>query len=162
MLQYKDVKAKDLDGAFIELNNVSYSGNVYHEGASGSLVFGVKEGNIYRINPMEKEQQDDITKGQLVVEVSDEVIRWRQEHEIGDVYAKRYLGESKFQGDAGMPMIDALSAYLAGTFNIYSWDANIKTKDGVVAKLIRDGKRNDQPEVKVKSDGKATTVTVSD
>ena len=163
MLEFKDLKEADLDGAFIELNDVSYSGNVYHEGGNGSLVFGISEQNIYRIDPMVKEQHDDATKGQLIVTVAGNVVRWRQEHDIGDVYAKRYLDEAQFEGkDAGKAMITALSKYLAGTFNIYSWDANIKTKEGIVEKLIMDGKKNDQPEVKVSPTNGGASVTVSD
>ena len=162
MLEFKDLKEADLDGAFIELNDVSYSGNVYHEGGNGSLVFGISEQNIYRIDPMVKEQHDDATKGQLVVTVAGNVVRWRQEHELGNIYAKQFLAESKFTGDAGIPMMQALHNYLAGTFNIYVFDVNIKMPGDIVNKLIIDGKVNDQQEVKVTTNEHGASVQVNE
>jgi len=162
MIELKDLKASDLDGAFIELNDVTMSGNAYIEGGSGSMVFGVKEGNIYKIDPQIKEQHDDPTKGQLVVTVSDDTIRWRQEHELGNIYAKQFLAESKFTGDAGIPMMQALHNYLAGTFNIYVFDVNIKMPGDIVNKLIIDGKVNDHPEVKVTTNEHGASVQVNE
>lgn len=163
MIELKDLKEENLDDGFIEINNVSESGNVYHENGAGSLVFGVAERNIYLIDPSDKKQHADFTKGQLIVTVSDDTVRWRQEHEIGNIYEHKYLQEAKFVGDdAGQAMITALYNYLRGTFNIYTWDAHLHTKDDIVEEIVIDGKRNGTPSISVTSDDEGTIVKVSD
>lgn len=160
MIEYKDIKAADLEDTFLELVNVSYSGDVFFEEGIGRLTFAIKGGSIYKIDAEDEEQEADPTKGEMVVTTADKKVRWRQKHEVGNIYAQTYLGEADFRGDAGIPMIDALNAYLKGTYAIYEWDANIVNQDGIVERLIIDGKRQGRPNVTVTSDDDSATVKV--
>lgn len=162
MIELKDIKYSNLDGNFITLKNVSDSGNTYYPGGVGMLSYGIANHGIYQIDPTDKEQRQDPTKGFLVVEASAGKVRWIRDHEIGNTYAKSFLQEAPFTGDSGIDMIYAFVDHIQGTYNTYTWDTMLVTPEGATEDLIIDGKRNGTPNVSTQGIAGGFNVTLSE
>ena len=128
-MELSEVSLATLNGKYIIVTSPTVSGNVYVENGHLNQGFGVVNGEIYHID-FSTDQIKDPTKGDLVVtlDAPNKTIYWRQTHEEQQPYeAWASLHSSKFGGDAGAPLLEALEAYVRGTFNLTGYDTRLVT-----------------------------------
>lgn len=144
LAKQNDVKLADLNNKFVVIKDVTDYGNLFAEDGDRALVFGIKGNDIYKIDTSAEhfdEQVADPTKGELVVELdsADSKINWKQDHiEQQPFESFNSLRSSKFVGDAGYPLLQALEAHIHGTYNISGYDTRLVS----VAELVADLKDN--------------------
>lgn len=145
LAKQNDFKLADIDGKFIVIKDVTDSGDIYVDKGDLTLVLGVVNGNVYRLTNKTAEfeaQVADPTKGELVVELdkSNKKINWLQDHvEQQPFETFNSLRTSKYTGDdAGYPLVQAVEAYVHGTFNISGYDTRVVTAAELIAD-IKDG-----------------------
>lgn len=123
----------DLDGNFIVIKDVTDYGDLFVGDGDLPLVFGVVNGNIYKLhyNDADKFTAElaDPTKGELVVELDkgNKKINWLQDHiEQQPFESFNSLRSAKYYGDdAGLPLLNALQAHIHGTYNISGYDTRL-------------------------------------
>ena len=145
LAKQNDFKLADIDGKFIVIKDVTDSGDIYVDKGNLTLILGVVNGNVYRLTNKTAEfeaQVADPTKGELVVELdkSNKKINWLQDHvEQQPFETFNSLRTSKYTGDdAGYPLVQAVEAYVHGTFNISGYDTRVVTAAELIAD-IKDG-----------------------
>lgn len=127
------VTEADLDGNFIVIKDVTDYGDLFVSDGDFPLVFGVVNGNIYKLhyNDADKFTAElaDPTKGKLVVELdkANKKINWLQDHiEQQPFESFNSLRSAKYYGDdAGLPLLNALQAHIHGTYNISGYDTRL-------------------------------------
>ena len=145
LAKQNDFKLADIDGKFIVIKDVTDSGDIYVDKGDLTLILGVVDGNVYRLTNKTADfeaQVADPTKGELVVELdkSNKKINWLQDHvEQQPFETFNSLRTSKYTGDdAGYPLVQAVEAYVHGTFNISGYDTRVVTAAELIAD-IKDG-----------------------
>lgn len=145
LAKQNDFKLADIDGKFIVIKDVTDSGDIYVDNGDLTLILGVVDGNVYRLTNKTADfeaQVADPTKGELVVELDKEnkKINWLQDHvEQQPFETFNSLRTSKYTGDdAGYPLVQAVEAYVHGTFNISGYDTRVVTAAELIAD-IKDG-----------------------
>lgn len=145
LAKQNDFKLADIDGKFIVIKDVTDSGDIYVDNGDLTLILGVVDGNVYRLTNKTADfeaQVADPTKGELVVELdkSNKKINWLQDHvEQQPFETFNSLRTSKYTGDdAGYPLVQAVEAYVHGTFNISGYDTRVVTAAELIAD-IKDG-----------------------
>lgn len=134
------VKLADLNGKFIVIKDVTDYGDLFNDMGDQALIFGIKDGYVYQIK-FDKDFEtniQDVTKGKLVVylDAGKSKINWLQDHiEQQPFESFNSLRSSKFVGDAGIPLLEALEAYIHGTYNISGYDTRLVTLADLVADL---------------------------
>lgn len=134
------VKLADLNGKFVVIKNVTDYGDLFNDMGDQALIFGIKDGYVYQIK-FDKDFEtniQDVTKGKLVVylDAAKSKINWLQDHvEQQPFESFNSLRSSKFVGDAGIPLLEALEAYIHGTYNISGYDTRLVTLADLVADL---------------------------
>lgn len=134
------VKLADLDGKFVVIKDVTDYGDLFNDMGDQALIFGIKDGYVYQIK-FDKDFENnikDVTKGKLVTYLDKDKskINWLQDHvEQQPFESYNSLRSSKFVGDAGVPLLEALEAYIHGTYNISGYDTRLVTLADLVADL---------------------------
>lgn len=134
------VKLADLNGKFIVIKDVTDYGDLFNDMGDQALIFGIKDGYVYQIK-FDKDFEtniQDVTKGKLVayLDADKSKINWLQDHvEQQPFESFNSLRSSKFVGDAGIPLLEALEAYIHGTYNISGYDTRLVTLADLVADL---------------------------
>lgn len=137
-MELSKVSLATLNGKYVIVTSPTDSGNVYVENGHLDQGFGVVNGDIYHID-LSTDQIKDPTKGDLVVtlDAPNKTIYWRQTHEEQQPYeAWASLHSSKFGGDAGVPLLEALEAYVRGTFNLTGYDTRLVTMADLIGEVI--------------------------
>lgn len=144
------VKLADLDGKFVVIKDVTDYGDLFNDAGDQALIFGIKDGRIYQIK-FDKDFEtniQDVTKGKLVVVLDQDKsqINWLQDHiEQQPFESFNSLHSSEFVGDAGIPLLEALEAYIHGTFNISGYDTRLVTLPELVADLKENASSSSTP-----------------
>ncbi|MGJ2547980.1 hypothetical protein ACR8G1_22340, partial [Salmonella enterica subsp. enterica serovar Paratyphi A] len=141
LAKQNDVKLADLNNKFVVIKDITDYGDLFVDDGNRALVFGVKDNDIYKLNTSAKyfdEQVADPTQGELVVELdsANNKINWKQDHvEQQPFESFNSLRSSEFIGDAGYPLLQALEAYIHGTYNISGYDTRLVSAADLVADL---------------------------
>ena len=131
----------NLNNKFVVIKAATDYGDLYVDNADRPLIFGVKNGNVYKLDLSAgkfADQVADPTKGELVVELdsANNKINWKQDHiEQQPFESFNSLRSSKFTGDAGYPLIQALEAHIHGTYNISGYDTRLVSAAQLIADL---------------------------
>lgn len=147
LLKQNSVKLSDLNGKFVVIKEVTDYGDLFVDEGDQVLIFGIVNGNVYHISNDPKKFNDQVadpTKGELVIELDSDKnqINWRQDHiEQQPFESYNSLRSSKYYGDAGYPLLQALEAHVHGTYNISGYDTRLVT----AADLVEDLKSNAAP-----------------
>lgn len=141
LAKQNDVKLADLNNKFVVIKDITDYGDLFVDDGNRALVFGVKDNDIYKLNTSAEyfdEQVADPTQGELVVELdsANNKINWKQDHvEQQPFESFNSLRSSEFIGDAGYPLLQALEAYIHGTYNISGYDTRLVSAADLVADL---------------------------
>ena len=131
----------NLNNKFVVIKATTDYGDLFVDNADRPLIFGVKNGNVYKLDLSAgkfADQVADPTKGELVVELdsANNKINWKQDHiEQQPFESFNSLRSSKFTGDAGYPLIQALEAHIHGTYNISGYDTRLVSAAQLIADL---------------------------
>ena len=131
----------NLNNKFVVIKAATDYGDLFVDKADRPLIFGVKNDNIYKLDLSAgkfADQVADPTKGELVVELdsANNKINWKQDHiEQQPFESFNSLRSSKFTGDAGYPLIQALEAHIHGTYNISGYDTRLVSAAQLIADL---------------------------
>lgn len=141
LAKQNDVTLADLNNKFVVIKDITDYGDLFVDDGNRALVFGVKDNDIYKLNTSAEyfdEQVADPTQGELVVELdsANNKINWKQDHvEQQPFESFNSLRSSEFIGDAGYPLLQALEAYIHGTYNISGYDTRLVSAADLVADL---------------------------
>lgn len=135
-----DVTLDALKGNYLLIKDVTDYGDLFNDKGDQALAFHIDStGNIYEVD-LQKFSADSDDNNKLVVELdaSNTKINWLQDHvEQQPFESFNSLRSSKYVGDAGYPLIQALEAYVHGTYNISGYDTRLVTKAELVADLVK-------------------------
>lgn len=146
----KDVKFDDLKDKYVLIKDVTDYGNLFNLKGDEALVFHIAtNGDVYENTFDDKGKLvTDDSKNKLVItlDAGNNKIDWLQDHvEQQPFETFNSLRSSKFIGDAGMPLLEALQHYIHGTYNIAGYDTRLVS----LADLANDVQA---PETPAKSD----------
>ena len=126
----KDVKFADLKDKYVLIKDVTDYGNLFNPKGDEALVFHIAtNGDVYE-NTFDNKGKlvTDDSKNKLVItlDAGNNKINWLQDHvEQQPFETFNSLRSSKFIGDAGMPLLEALQHYIHGTYNIAGYDTRL-------------------------------------
>ena len=159
LAKQKDVTLDALKGNYLLIKDVTDYGDLFNAKGDQALAFHIdNSGNIYEVD-LKKFSADSDDNNKLVVELDagNTTINWLQDHvEQQPFEAFNSLRSSKYVGDAGYPLVQALEAYVHGTYNISGYDTRLVTKAELVADLVKlddDKKSPAKAVVQAKSSG---------
>lgn len=141
LAKQNNIKLADLNNKFVVIKEITDFGDLFVDDGDRALVFGVKDNDIYKLNTSADyfdKQVADPTQGELVVELdsANNKINWKQDHvEQQPFESFNSLRSSEFIGDAGYPLLQALEAYIHGTYNISGYDTRLVSAADLVADL---------------------------
>ena len=126
----KDVKFADLKDKYVLIKDVTDYGNLFNPKGDEALVFHIDaNGDVYENTFDDKGKLvTDDSKNKLVItlDAGNNKINWLQDHvEQQPFETFNSLRSSKFIGDAGMPLLEALQHYIHGTYNIAGYDTRL-------------------------------------
>ena len=126
----KDVKFADLKDKYVLIKDVTDYGNLFNPKGDEALVFHIAtNGDVYENTFDDKGKLvTDDSKNKLVItlDAGNNKINWLQDHvEQQPFETFNSLRSSKFIGDAGMPLLEALQHYIHGTYNIAGYDTRL-------------------------------------
>lgn len=126
----KDVKFADLEDKYVLIKDVTDYGNLFNPKGDEALVFHIAtNGDVYENTFDDKGKLvTDDSKNKLVItlDAGNNKIDWLQDHvEQQPFETFNSLRSSKFIGDAGMPLLEALQHYIRGTYNIAGYDTRL-------------------------------------
>lgn len=140
LAKQNDVTLDALKGNYLLIKDVTDYGDLFNDKGDQALAFHIDStGNIYEVN-LQKFSADSDDNNKLVVELdaSNTKINWLQDHvEQQPFESFSSLRSSKYVGDAGYPLVQALEAYIHGTYNISGYDSRLVTKAELVADLVK-------------------------
>lgn len=140
LAKQKDVTLDALKGNYLLIKDVTDYGNLFNDKGDQALAFHIDNtGNVYEVD-LKKFSADSDDNNKLVVELDagNTTINWLQDHvEQQPFEAFSSLRSSKYAGDAGYPLVQALEAYVHGTYNISGYDSRLVTKAELVADLVK-------------------------
>ena len=140
LVKQNDFTLDALKGKYLLINDVTDYGDLFNDKGDQALTFHIdNSGNIYEVD-LKKFSADSDNNNKLVVELDagNTTINWLQDHvEQQPFEAFSSLRSSKYVGDAGYPLVQALEAYIHGTYNISGYDSRLVTKAELVADLVK-------------------------
>lgn len=140
LAKQKDVTLDALKGNYLLIKDVTDYGDLFNDKGDQALAFHIdNSGNIYEVD-LKKFSADSDDNNKLVVELDagNTTINWLQDHvEQQPFESFSSLRSSKYVGDAGYPLVQALEAYIHGTYNISGYDSRLVTKAELVADLVK-------------------------
>lgn len=140
LAKQNDVTLDALKGNYLLIKDATDYGDLFNDKGDQALAFHIDStGNIYEVN-LQKFSADSDDNNKLVVELdaANTKINWLQDHvEQQPFESFNSLRSSKYVGDAGYPLIQALEAYVHGTYNISGYDTRLVTKAELVADLVK-------------------------
>lgn len=140
LAKQNDVTLDALKGNYLLIKDVTDYGDLFNDKGDQALAFHIDStGNIYEVD-LQKFSADSDDNNKLVVELdaSNTKINWLQDHvEQQPFESFSSLRSSKYVGDAGYPLVQALEAYIHGTYNISGYDSRLVTKAELVADLVK-------------------------
>ena len=140
LVKQNDVTLGALKGKYLLIKDVTDYGDLFNDKGDQALAFHIdNSGNIYEVD-LKKFSADSDDNNKLVVELDagNTTINWLQDHvEQQPFEAFSSLRSSKYVGDAGYPLVQALEAYIHGTYNISGYDSRLVTKAELVADLVK-------------------------
>lgn len=140
LAKQNDVTLASLKGNYLLISDITDYGDLFNDKGDQALAFHVdNDGNIYEVD-LKKFSKTSDDNNKLVVELDADntKINWLQDHvEQQPFETFNSLRSSKYVGDAGYPLIQALEAYVHGTYNISGYDTRLVTKAELVNDLIK-------------------------
>lgn len=140
LAKQNDITLDSLKGNYLLISDITDYGDLFNDKGDQALAFHIdNDGNIYEVD-LKKFSKTSDDNNKLVVELdtANTKINWLQDHvEQQPFETFNSLRSSKYVGDAGYPLIQALEAYVHGTYNISGYDTRLVTKAELVNDLIK-------------------------